>query len=191
VKGMRIAISVGIVVVLAVIVFSWYVQGVNRIVTLHEAVGAAWSQVETVLQRRADLIPNLVATVKGYAAHEDRVFTEVTELRSRWSAASGDREGQIQNAQEMSSALARLLVVAEQYPDLKANENFLSLQAQLEGTENRISVERNRYNEAVRAFNTEQRTFFGRFFAARRGLTKPEAYFEAPAAAREVPKVQF
>jgi len=188
-----VLIGVAALILILIIGVSWYVNGVNHIVTLHEAVGAAWSQVSTQLQRRADLIPNLVATVKGYATHEEKVFTEVADLRSRWTQAtgSGDRAAQIQTAKDMTGALSRLLVVAEQYPELKANENFLELQAQLEGTENRISVARERYNDAVRAFNTEQRTVFGSFFAKRRGLVTPEPYFQAEEGAKEAPKVQF
>jgi len=190
-KGMLIGIGALILVIL--IGANWYIKGVNNIVTLHEAVGAAWSQVSTDLQRRADLIPNLVATVKGYATHEEKVFTEVAELRSRWSAAasSGDRAAQIGAAKDMTGAIGRLLVVAEQYPELKANEGFLTLQAQLEGTENRIAVARGRYNDTVRTFNTQQRTVFGSFFAGRRGLNKPEPYFEAEEGATAAPKVQF
>jgi LemA protein len=190
-RGKGLLLGIGALILVLIIGFNWYVRGVNRIVTIHEQVPAAWSQIETQLQRRADLVPNLVETVRGYAKHEEQVFTEVAELRSRWTASAGNREAQIENAKEMSGALSRLLVVAEQYPELKANENFLTLQAQLEGTENRISVERHRYNDAVRAFNTEQRTFFGNFFAGRRGLTKPEPYFETEAASREAPQVQF
>jgi LemA protein len=190
-KGKGLLIGLAVIVVVALVAGRWYVQGVDHVVTLHENVAASWSQVENVLQRRADLIPNLVATVKGFAEQERTVFTEVTRLRSQWGEAKGDRQAQIENANQMSGAIGRLLLVAERYPDLKSNQNFLTLQAQLEGTENRIAVERKRYNEAARAFNTYKRTFFGRFFASRRGLTEPEPYFEASEGAEEVPKVEF
>src|SRR5262245_44052582 len=122
-RSRGVLIGIGLVILALFVGFNWYIKGVNNIVTLHEAVGAAWSQVSTQLQRRADLVPNLVATVKGYATHEEKVFTEVADLRSRWSAAagSGDRGAQIQAARDMNGALGRLLVVAEQYPELKAN----------------------------------------------------------------------
>ena len=190
-KGKGLLIGLAVIVVVALVAGRWYVQGVDHVVTLHENVAASWSQVENVLQRRADLIPNLVATVKGFAEQERTVFTEVTRLRSQWGEAKGDRQAQIDNANQMSGAIGRLLLVAERYPDLKSNQNFLTLQAQLEGTENRIAVERKRYNEAARAFNTYKRTFFGRFFASRRDLTEPEPYFEASEGAEEVPKVEF
>lgn len=189
-RRMGLLIAVIALVIVALGAGNWYVKGVDRVVRMHEATSAGWSQVETVLQRRADLIPNLVATVKGFAAQEQNVLTEVTRLRSQWGAAAGNREAQIENANELSGALGRLMVIVEKYPELKSNENFLALQAELEGTENRIAVERRRYNEAVQAFNTFIRTFFGRFFAGRRDL-KAVPYFEASEAAAEAPKVQF
>jgi LemA protein len=136
------------------------------------------------------LISNLVNTVKGYAGQERTVFTEVTKLRRQWNGAA-DRAGKIEAAKGMDSALSRLLVVVENYPDLKSNQNFLTLQSQLEGTENRIAVERRRYNQAVATFNTYIRTVFGSFFANMRGLNKPAEYFEAVEAATQVPKVEF
>jgi LemA protein len=160
------------------------------VVRLHESVGESWAQVETMLERRNDLIPNLVNTVKGYASHEEELFTEITKLRSQWSAA-GTVEQKIDNARAMDSALGRLMVVVENYPQLRATENFQTLQAQLEGSENRIAVERRRYNQAVRIFNTYRREVFGKWFAKRRGLTEPEPYFEAAPEAHEAPEVQF
>lgn len=189
-RKMGLLIAIAGLVLAAVAAANWYVKGVDGVVKMHEATSGAWSQVETVLQRRADLIPNLVATVKGFAEQEQTVLTEVTRLRSQWGASAGDREAQIDNANELSGALSRLLIVAEKYPELKSNENFLALQAELEGTENRISVERRRYNETVQAYNAYIRTFFGRFFAGRRGLGAV-AYFEASEGAKEAPKVQF
>jgi LemA protein len=160
------------------------------VVKLDENVNSAWAQVENQLQRRNDLIPNLVNTVKGYAQQEKEVFTRVTELRSQWAKA-GTRQQQIDTANELSGALSRLLLVAENYPQLKSNQNFLTLQSQLEGTENRISVERMRYNNAVKAFNSYRRTVFGAFFASLRGLDRPREYFQASDEAAQVPKVAF
>ncbi|KPJ61367.1 MAG: hypothetical protein AMJ46_01295 [Latescibacteria bacterium DG_63] len=179
-----------ILAILVIIVVSWYISGLNRVVGLDEQVDEKWAQVETMLQRRNDLIPNLVETVKGYAEHEKGLFEEITRLRSDWARAS-TREEKIENARAMESALSRLLLVVENYPQLRASENFQTLQAQLEGTENRIAVERTRYNEAVRAFNTYIREVFGSFFAKRRGLTEPAPYFEAAPGAEEVPEVKF
>ena len=179
-----------ILLALVVILFGWYKNGYNQAIAKDEEVKSAWAQVENQLQRRNDLIPNLVSTVKGFAAQEKGIFTEVTRLRSQWgkSASVGSK---IENAKAMTGALSRLLVVAENYPQLKSNENFLSLQAQLEGTENRIAVERRRYNLAVKDFNRFQRLFFGRFFAAQAGVTEPAVYFEAEESATEVPVVKF
>jgi LemA protein len=179
-----------IVLVIAIVAISWYINGLNRVVRLHESVSASWAQVETQLQRRYDLIPNLVSTVKGYASHEEELFAEITRLRSQWAGAQS-KEAKIENAQALEGMLARLMVVVENYPDLKASENFRTLQAQIEGTENRISVERKRYNDAVRAFNTYQREVLGGFFAKRKGLTEPELYFEAAPGAAEAPRVEF
>lgn len=181
-----------VVVLIALIVgvVAWYIRGLNYVVSLDEKVNEAWAQVETQLQRRYDLIPNLVNTVKGYASHEKELFTKITELRSQWAKAQ-TREEKIEKAGELERALSRLLLVAENYPDLKASQNFLTLQAQLEGTENRIAVARMRYNQAVRQFNTYIRTVFGSFFAKRRGLTKPYPYFKAEEKAAEAPVVKF
>ncbi len=179
-----------IIAVIAILLAGWIIKGLNAVVILHENVQTAWAQVENQLQRRSDLVPNLVSTVKGYAAHEQGLFTKITELRSQWAKAQTTQE-KIKAAEGMGNVLSRLLLVAENYPELKANENFLTLQAQLEGTENRIAVERNRYNNAVRAFNTYIRTVFGSFFAGLRGLKHPAEYFEAEATARAVPKVEF
>jgi LemA protein len=183
---------IGVVVILAVVlgVVVWYVNGLNKVVRLHEGVNEKWAQVETMLQRRNDLIPNLVNTVSGYAAYERGLLEEVTRLRSQWGQAATIQE-KIENAQAMTSALGRLMVVVENYPELKAAENFQTLMAQLEGAENRISTERVRYNDAVRGFNTHIREVFGKFFAKRRGLTEPMPYFEAAPGAETVPEVKF
>jgi len=182
-----VLIVIGVIVLMLA---GWLIGGLNRVVLLDENVTASWSQVENQLQRRNDLIPNLVNTVKGYASHEKGLFTEITRLRSQWAnaATKGDK---IKAADGLGGAISRLLLVAENYPQLQASQNFLSLQAQLEGTENRIAVERNRYNRAVQAFNGYKRTIAGGIFASLRGLTKPAEYFEAEAAAKSVPKVEF
>ena len=187
----KVMIGLGILVAVIVVIGGWYVAGINNLVALHENINASWAQVENQLQRRADLIPNLVNTVKGYMDHERDLLEKITQLRSQWAQA-GNIQQKIDNANQLTSALSRLLLVSENYPNLKANENFLALQSQLEGTENRIAVERMRYNEAVRGFNTYIRTVFGRFFAKRRGLdTKPGVYFEAVKEAQAAPKVVF
>jgi LemA protein len=186
----KIWIILGVLVLAGVMLFSWYRNGYDRAVAKDEEVRAAWSQVENQLQRRNDLIPNLVSTVKGITAQEMGLFTEVARLRSQWSQAA-TIESKIENANQMSGALSRLLLVSENYPELKSNQNFLTLQAQLEGTENRIAVERMRYNLSVKDLNRFQRSFFGRFFAAQAGVTRPAAYFEAESSASGVPGVSF
>lgn len=191
-RGKMKKLAVALVIIIAVLAISaaWFIRGLNTVVILHENVKTSWAQVENQLQRRNDLIPNLVSTVKGYAAHEKELFTKVTELRSQWANAQ-DMQEKIKAAEGLTTALSRLLLVAENYPELKASQNFLSLQAQLEGTENRIAVERNRYNYSVREFNTYIRTVFGSFFASLRGLKNPALYFQAEAQAKAVPKVEF
>lgn len=163
--------------------------GYNTMVSMHEAIDAAWAQVENQLQRRNDLIPNLVETTKGYATHEQKIFIEVAQARSRLIGA-GNRSAKIEAANELTSALSRLLVIAERYPDLKANQQFARLSDELAGTENRIATERRRYNEAVREYNTYIRKIPANLTARMFGFA-PETYFEAPKEAQEVPKVQF
>ena len=178
-----------VLVLIVVIVGGFYVVN-NQLVALQEGCTAAWAQVETVLQRRFDLIPNLVNTVKGYAAHEKSVLEDVTRLRSQWAAASTP-EAKTEAATQLEGAIGRLLLVAEQYPDLKASANFRDLQYELAGTENRISVERQRYNDALRQYNTKVRQFPGSLVASFRGFKPNAAYFEAAPAAKDVPKVEF
>ena len=181
-----------VLVIVALVAFFTYsfVQGTyNQFVRLDEAVKASWSQVENQLQRRYDLIPNLVETVKGYAAHEKEVLTEVTNARARVGGAATVDE-KIKANNELTGALSRLLVVVERYPDLKANQNFIRLQDELAGTENRIAVERRRYNEVVQAYNVAIRSFPANLFAGLFGF-KAAAFFEAPAAAKTVPEVKF
>lgn len=190
-------IIIGVVLVIFFVI-SGAIGRYNGLVTLEEGVDAAWSQVENVYQRRADLVPNLVATVKGVAEFERETFTAVTEARSKVSSIN--MEGitdnpemlqQFQAAQgQLSSALSRLMVVVERYPDLKANQNFLDLQTQLEGTENRIAVERNRFNQSAQVYNTQIRRFPGSIYANLFGFDR-KAYFEAESGAEQAPQVQF
>ncbi len=161
----------------------------NNLVVLDEAVNAAWAQVENQLQRRFDLIPNLVNTVKGYAEHEKEVLTAVTNARSRVGSAESIPD-KIDANRQLTSALGRLLVVMENYPNLKADQSFLALQSQLEGTENRISVERRRYNEATRAYNTAIRRFPSSIFANILGFQR-KPFFEAAEGADKAPEVKF
>ena len=182
-------IVLGVIALIVVIGF-FYVRGTyNSLVSLDESVKAAWAQVENQLQRRYDLIPNYVETVKGYASHEREVFTRVTEARSRVGGAASINE-KIQANNELSSALARLLVVVENYPDLKANTNFIRLQDELAGTENRIAVERRRYNETVKTYNIRIRQFPTNIFAGMFGFEKA-VFFEVPKERQEAPKVKF
>jgi LemA protein len=179
----------GKVIALAAVLMACSGCGYNSMVTMRENIDAAWAQVENQLQRRNDLIPNLVETTKGYAKHEQEIFTRVADARSRLIGA-GTREAKIEAANEVSSALSRLLAIAERYPDLKANEQFTRLSDELAGTENRIATERRRYNEAVREYNTSIKKFPAVLTARLFGFA-PEEYFEAPKEAQQVPKVRF
>jgi LemA protein len=183
-------IVLGVLALIFFMAFGWYKSGYNQAVNLDEKVQASWAQVENQLQRRNDLIPNLVNTVKGFASQEREVFTEVTRLRSQWGEARSVNE-KVEAANQLGGALSRLMLVAENYPQLKSNENFLALQSQLEGTENRIAVERMRYNNAVNELNRFRRQFFGRFFAAQAGVNEQAVYFAAQPGAEEVPAVAF
>jgi LemA protein len=186
-----------IIAILAVLVL-WGVKIYNSMVKMDEGVSTAWSQVENVYQRRADLIPNLVATVKGYAAHESSTLEGVVEARSKATQVKVDPEkltpealAEFQSAQgELSTALSRLMMIVENYPDLKANQNFLALQEQLEGTENRITVERQKFNETAKQYNTYIRQFPKNIFAGIFNFEK-KAYFEAAEGAEVAPKVAF
>jgi LemA protein len=179
-----------IVIVALILIPLLYLKGTyNSLVTMDEGVKAAWAQVENQLQRRYDLIPNLVETVKGYAAHEEEVFLKVTEARSRVGGA-GSVSDKIAANNSLSAALSRLLVVVERYPELKANTNFLRLQDELAGTENRIAVERRRYNESVRAFNAAIRRFPTNIIAGIFGFERA-AFFDVPEERQEAPKVSF
>ena len=182
-------IAVVIILVLAGSLYSFFKGTYNQFVTLDETVKSSWAQVENQLQRRFDLVPNLVETVKGYAKQEKDVLVEVTNARARVGGATTVPD-KISANNELSGALSRLLVVVEQYPDLKSNQNFLRLQDELAGTENRISVERRRYNESVQAYNVAIRSFPANLLAGMYGFEKA-AFFEAPAAAKTAPQVKF
>lgn len=182
-------IALIVVVVIGGFLYSFLKGTYNRFVVLDEAVKSSWAQVENQLQRRYDLIPNLVETVKGYAKQEKEVLVEVTNARAKVGGAASVEE-KIRANNELSSALSRLLVVVERYPELKSNQNFLRLQDELAGTENRISVERRRYNEAVQAYNVAIRSFPANLLAGIYGFQKA-AFFEAPAAAKTAPQVKF
>lgn len=196
-------LSKGIIALLVVlgvvlIIFMWAKNGYNRMVGQEEQVTTAWSQVENVYQRRADLIPNLVATVQGYASHEKETLEGVVNARAKATQTTidptnmtADQMAKFQEAQgELSQALGRLMVVVERYPDLKANQNFLELQAQLEGTENRITVERQKYNETARVYNTTIRRFPANILAGMFGFER-KVNFEAKEGADVAPVVQF
>ena len=189
-KGGKTLITIiGLLVLLVLIPFLYVKSTYNTLVRLDEQVKAAWAQVENQLQRRYDLIPNYVETVKGYAKHEKEVFVKVTEARSKVAGATSIPE-KIKANNELSAALSRLLVVVERYPELKANANFIRLQDELAGTENRIAVERRRFNEAVRAFNTKIRSFPTNIIASMFGF-KPATFFQVPKEKQEAPKVKF
>jgi len=183
----KILLGLGVIIVLMIL---YFVSIYNGIVTKHETITAKWAQVENQLQRRNDLIPNLVNTVKGYAAHEKTVFENVTNARSQWAKANTLDE-KVKAAGGMDTALSRLLLVVENYPNLKADQTFLSLMDELSGTENRIAVERMRYNEAVKDYNITVRMFPGNIIAGMFGYKPASEYFKAEEKAKVVPEVKF
>lgn len=187
---MKAWIAIGVIALLLLVGFSSYVSAKNQMVTKNETVKAAWSQVDIVLQRRADLIPNLVETVKGFALQEQTVFGDIAKARSRLLSASAPAD-KIAANQQLDGALGRLLVVVENYPQLKSNENFLRLQDELAGTENRIAVERKRYNDALQDYNTYIGLFPNSFWAGIAGFKRNDAYFTASEGSRTTPKVDF
>ena len=197
-KNKALWITIAIIVVLLFAGYSWVKGTYNTMVTQDEGVKTAWSQVENQYQRRMDLIPNLVNTVKGYATHEKETLEGVVSARAEATKTTIDPSNlneesmkKFQAAQgELSSALSRLMLVIERYPDLKANQNFSELQAQLEGTENRISVERKRFNETAQSYNTYIRSFPTHILAGMFGF-QPKAYFSAESGAEKAPKVEF
>jgi LemA protein len=186
-KGLIVII---VLLLIALLFFGQYVGVRNTLVTKNEAVKASWSQVDIVLQRRVDLIPNLVETVKGYAQQEQKVFGDIAKARSALLSA-GNPQDKIAANQQLDGALGRLLLVVENYPQLKSNENFLRLQDELAGTENRIAVERKRYNDTLLDYNTYIQQFPHNVFAGWAGFKPNEAYFAASEGSRAVPKVSF
>jgi LemA protein len=190
-RGLWIAVGVIVVLVLIVIiVLGSYVSSKNEMVAKQVAYQTQWSNVQTQLQRRADLIPNLVNTVKGYATHEETVFADIANARAGLLNAH-DPKAAIQANGQLDSALGRLLAISENYPNLKADQNFLALQDQLEGTENRIAVERRRYNEALRDYNTYIRQFPNSIWAGMAGFQPDNDYFQASAGSQNAPVVKF
>jgi LemA protein len=189
---MRGQAKIGLLVVLGLILAAvgYGVATYNRIVRLHEQIPAAWAQVENVLQRRNDLIPNLVETVKGYAKHEQKVFGDIAEALKSFNRATTIQD-KITASDSISGLLSRILAVSVQYPNLKANENFNRLQDELAGTENRIAVERMRFNETVQTYNSLVKTFPTNLIARLGGFTPSEAYFKATEAAHAAPQVKF
>jgi len=188
---MKILLIIVVILLLAGLMFGGKYFGIrNDLVTKKEAVNAAWSQVDVALQRRADLIPNLVETVKGYAKHEETIMTAVANARSALLGAKTPQEKIAANTQ-LDGALGRLLVVVENYPNLKANETFLRLQDELAGTENRIAVERRKYNETVQSYNTQIQLFPNNIVASMSGFERNDAYFKTDPGARTAPKVAF
>jgi len=185
-----VVIAIVVIVLLGLAFAALYIPGYNRAIRLDQATNEAWANVDAQLQRRLDLILNLVATVQGYATHEKEIFENIAQARTKYFQAD-NIAGKIEASNELTGLLSRLLVLQEQYPQLKANQNFLSLQDQLEGTENRIAVARTRYNEAVGQLEKYIREFVGSFFAKRAGV-KLKPYFETTEAARTAPpKVDF
>lgn len=190
-RGLWIAVGIVVVlVVIALMIFGSYVSARNTMVAKQVAYQTQWSNVQTQLQRRADLIPNLVATVKGYATHEETVFADIANARAGLLNAHSPKAA-IQANGQLDSALGRLLALSESYPNLKANENFLALQDQLEGTENRIAVERRRYNESLQDYNTYIRQFPNNIWAGMGGFQPDNDYFQASAGSQNAPTVKF
>jgi LemA protein len=188
--NMKAVLALGGVLLLVVLGFvMWGIGQYNHVIALDEQVKAQWAQVDNQLKRRYDLIPNLVETVKGYAAHEKELFENIANARTKYFQAQTPQD-KIQASTALEGVLSRLLVLREAYPQLKANESFLRLQDSLEGTENRIAVERRRYNEVAQALNTYRRTVMGSFIASIAGV-KEAAYYNVPEAEKAVPKVNF
>jgi LemA protein len=188
---MKIVLIAVVVIVLAVLVFfGWAMGARNQLVTEQQAIKNQWAQVDVALQRRADLIPNLVETVKGYAKQEQTVFTNIANARAALGGAQTPQQ-KIQANNQLDGALSRLLVVVENYPQLRSNENFLRLQDELAGTENRIAIERRKYNETVTKYNTDIQLFPNNLIAGMFGFQRENAYFQTEPGARTAPKVAF
>jgi len=188
--GLIALVVVGFLVIVGLVLGGSLIGSRNELVQEREAIKGAWSQVDVVLQRRADLIPNLVETVKGFAKHEETAIDSVTAARAALGGAQTPKDKIAANGQ-LDSALSRLLVVVENYPNLKANENFMRLQDELSGTENRIAVERKKYNDIVQKYNTDIALFPKNIAASMFGFQREDAYFKADAASKEAPKVKF
>ncbi len=184
-----ILIALGIILVVGFMLLGTIISGYNRVISMDENVKGKWAQVENQLKRRYDLIPNLVETVKGYATHEKELFENIAQARTQYFQAK-DVKDKINASNQLEGTLSRLLLLQERYPVLKANESFLKLQDSLEGTENRIAVERKRYNESVQILNTYVRTFMGKFYAMIAGVQSAE-YYQVPEAEQAVPAVKF
>jgi len=182
-------IGILVIVVLVFSLFSWYIGTRNELVGLEENISAAWAEIDNQLQRRSDLIPNLVETVRGFAAQESEVFTNIADARARLAGA-GSVEETAESYNELQGALSRLLVVVENYPELKSNQNFIRLQDELAGTENRIAVARKRYNDSVQVFNRKIKMFPANMIAGSLGMEE-KPYFEIEESARSVPEVDF
>ncbi len=190
-RGLVVGLGiVAVIVVVLLLVFGSYISAKNQMVQKDEAVKAAWSQVDIVLQRRADLVPNLVATVKGFATHEETVFGDIANARAGLLNAR-DPQSKIEANGRLDSAFGRLLALSENYPELKSNQNFLALQDQLEGSENRIAVERKRYNDALQDYNVFIRQFPNSVWAGIAGFHPNNAYFQASEGSRAAPTVKF
>lgn len=188
--GKVLLITLVVILIIAFMAFSWFRKGYDKAVTIDESVNQAWSNVDTAIQRRFDLIPNLVSTVKGYAEHEKGIFEGLANARTKYFA-NGDRGSKMQASNEFGGVLSRLLMLQENYPNLKADQSFMALMDSLEGTENRINVARTRYNEMAKALNSYRRSLFGKFFCSFAGVDEAP-YFEATEQAKaEVPQVKF
>jgi len=188
---MKVAIGVIAVILIFAIGFGlWYASSRNEMVRLNEQVKSNWAQVDVVLQRRADLIPNLVATVQGFAAHEQTVFDDIAKARTQYMNAQTPAD-KIAASNQIAPLVLKVLALSENYPQLKSNENFLRLQDELAGTENRIAVERKRYNDSIQDYNTYIGILPNNIFAGWAGFKRNNDYFQAPEASREAPKVQF
>ena len=184
-----VLIILGVIVLFAIGAIMYGVGEYNKVVAMDEQVKSQWAQVENQLKRRYDLIPNLVETVKGYATHEKELFEHIADARTKYFQAPTTKD-KIAASGQLEGVLSRLLVLQETYPQLKANENFLKLHDDLAGTENRIAVERMRYNDTVKILNTYRRSVFGKFFASLAGVNEA-TYYETPQAEKEAPKVKF
>jgi LemA protein len=189
-NGVKVVLIIlGVIAVFAIGAIMYGVGEYNKVVAMDEQVKSQWAQVDNQLKRRYDLIPNLVETVKGYAKHEKELFENIANAKTKYFQANSVKD-KIQASQQLEGALSRLLLLQENFPQLKANENFLKLQDSLEGTENRIAVERMRYNDTVKVLNTYRRSVFGKFFASLAGVNEAQ-YYELPQAEKEAPKVKF